>query len=771
MAANTPTTAWHKLALARHQSAAGSWQFIPVDGSDKKVAAAGCTGRHGSALPPTVLQRHLNRPGIQPGVRIPTGVVGIDYDTWHNDQEDTPETQTLWRTLPATWSVGAREPEHATRFYRVPSTWTADSGRTKWSGGELLVHWHRYQMLGQHPTGRLYRLYRPDGTEADPTEWPKVDDLTRLDRDHWQTLIDSDKPQKRPAAKQFTAPPKPPSIFDRALDQLQPIADQLGGTRERTRVHAGKPTTGYTREGSKNRKSYETSFDGTRDERVRFWSKNVIPGADYDDTGNSSYDRLDIACLLAHGYTDQDTRTAMARKVTGTPDPPKKQTQTSSQDGRRETYWIDARENVGLSYITISNEVHEDSDKSPTGWRPLDPGRLTAEIDQYLAKKFPAKKTWRRSHIADIRADIVRKRRPPGATAVAANRSGTIDLDTGVEYPGRLWSNRRIEYTGGQIYVHALPTGRLWHGTGRLPWRWYPQPKTITSPVRQILDAYELDGEEMDYVLGLIGRGLVGGADGGSPLPVLVGNPASGKSTLLRVVARTLAGRVAAIRSITDLASRFGLAEIAAGANTLILDDLADPTGADHQRGQKILNLLADGAEISVERKNRDSITFTPKVSCWLAANQPPLSVKSSVDGTSRRLRIIELDRQFDPLGHDPLNHLDHNDYESLANAAARAWPEWSHTDPPHSITARTRDVLDAGKTPIDRFLDRWSIDRTGHGTSIGLIRDAYQTETGEDITSQALGRSISRRFPTAKSRRQRIDGTQTRVWPITPRQ
>lgn len=431
----------------------------------------------------------------------------------------------------------------------------------------------------------------------------------------------------------------------------------------------------------------------------------------------------------------------------------------------RHEHWLHARQQlINSGYISVAGELHEPAD-TPIGWQPLAPGRATAEARQALETAYTGPFT---GHlIAEAVRDATDQTRPPGAVHIERNRLQTIDLDTGQAHPGTLWANQLITYQHGQIHTRPLPNGRIWAGAGRIPWHWTDQP-TIPTPIADYLHTLGHTDPEISYLTALIGRGLLGADDGGSPLPCLVGPPAGGKTTFLRFIRRIWGGQAINVRTLSDLGSRFGLTGLLNGQRLIILDDLDEDNTPEHRQGKKRANLLADGAPLDIEAKHRNPVTVQTAPSLWLAGNSPPVTIRSANDGTGRRIRILAFDQTFTP-GPDPIDQISDDHISEYASAAAQLWCHWANQPPPDTIMQRTQDVIDAGRNPLDRWLDGWQLTSSGH-TLVSDLVGYYQADTGQTTRGNSLSRAVRRRWPTAASRRIRHDGKQVAVLPIIRR-
>jgi putative DNA primase/helicase len=173
------------LHAARLYLAAG-WSPLPLRRSGprapKGVPPAGftCSGR--MATEADVAGWMAELPGAPVGIRLPDGVMGIDVDAYlpKHGSDTLSELENLLGPLPPAWWSTARDDEiSGIRFYRVPSGMRFP-GKL---GRDVEVIWHGYRFArcwpSLHPTGEVYRWYRPDGSRADG-EVPVVSELPEL---------------------------------------------------------------------------------------------------------------------------------------------------------------------------------------------------------------------------------------------------------------------------------------------------------------------------------------------------------------------------------------------------------------------------------------------------------------------------------------------------------------------------------------------------------------------------------------------------------------
>lgn len=162
------------------------WSPLPLRRSGpqtpKGVPPAGftCSGRMATQADIDAWIEEL--PGAPVGIRPPDNAAGIDVDAY------TPkygaitlaELESQLGPLPPTWWSTARDDEiSGIRFYRVPAGMRFP-GKL---GRDIEVIWHGYRFArcwpSFHPTGEMYRWYKPDGGRA-RGEIPRVCELPEL---------------------------------------------------------------------------------------------------------------------------------------------------------------------------------------------------------------------------------------------------------------------------------------------------------------------------------------------------------------------------------------------------------------------------------------------------------------------------------------------------------------------------------------------------------------------------------------------------------------
>ena len=160
------------------------WHPIPLGKEKgKTLLVTGVSGHNGVDVDDESIFRewadNWSSKGLNLGVRMPVGVVGLDVDCY----EDKPGATTLvefearWGVLPSTWSVTARTDGSRKMFFRVPVGWT--SRGVLGPGVEVIQRHHRYSVAppSVHGSGRV-RALAPDGHDCGqlppPSELPDL---------------------------------------------------------------------------------------------------------------------------------------------------------------------------------------------------------------------------------------------------------------------------------------------------------------------------------------------------------------------------------------------------------------------------------------------------------------------------------------------------------------------------------------------------------------------------------------------------------------------
>lgn len=168
---------------------AGWPAVLPVPSTTKHPPPVGFTGADGTdPTPEQYVQWATTLPGYSIALRMPDGVIGIDVDHYDKGSvqkrggDHIAELEARLGPLPATWVSSARPAPSGIRFYRVP----AGRYRTKLSDSiEIIQRHHRYAVVAPSPhkdAQAEYAWYSPeprDGQMGSP-EVPGPTDLPEL---------------------------------------------------------------------------------------------------------------------------------------------------------------------------------------------------------------------------------------------------------------------------------------------------------------------------------------------------------------------------------------------------------------------------------------------------------------------------------------------------------------------------------------------------------------------------------------------------------------
>ena len=179
---------------------ANGWNPIPLPkGKKAPVLVRGITGYSPDDADPEDFEIWPQRfgPGINLGLRLAEGVIGIDIDDGYPDKhgrikcglETLAYYESLWGKLPPTFRLTARPYETGSgiRLYRVPIGWRGPPQLKAADGSrgdiELIQRHHRFVLAPDslHHTGAPYSLY-DECTEDEIVSGilPPIDELGRL---------------------------------------------------------------------------------------------------------------------------------------------------------------------------------------------------------------------------------------------------------------------------------------------------------------------------------------------------------------------------------------------------------------------------------------------------------------------------------------------------------------------------------------------------------------------------------------------------------------
>lgn len=134
------------------------------------------------------------------GLHLDDGYIGVDVDAYgdHDGANTYQAAIEKWGELPATWaSHSSREDGSRILLFRVPKglKWPNNLNKLVGKGVDMIHTGHRYVMCWPsiHPEGRPYAWTRPDGTEAEPGEFPGLSDLPKLPKSWWRGITSGEK--------------------------------------------------------------------------------------------------------------------------------------------------------------------------------------------------------------------------------------------------------------------------------------------------------------------------------------------------------------------------------------------------------------------------------------------------------------------------------------------------------------------------------------------------------------------------------------------------
>ncbi|GAA11011.1 hypothetical protein GOALK_016_01340 [Gordonia alkanivorans NBRC 16433] len=220
------------------------WHPIPLgdgkrDSKGKTLLEIGVTGHRGvdadsvETLRKWASKHASRRGGLNLGVRMPLGVIGIDVDCYDGKPgaETIAACETQWGKLPATWTLTARTDGSRKLFLRVPDGWVG-VGRLPNGGVELLQRHLRYSVAppSVHHSGNLVRAFGPDGKGCEqlppPEQLPELP-LRWLEglRSDVEDLPVSSSAEGRELRGRFLGGEMAPEVVARINEFLTALAD------------------------------------------------------------------------------------------------------------------------------------------------------------------------------------------------------------------------------------------------------------------------------------------------------------------------------------------------------------------------------------------------------------------------------------------------------------------------------------------------------------------------------------------------------------------
>lgn len=192
------------------------WSPLPLPAKEKFPPPSGYTGAQGIVVDfeqaeawcaPRARAKagNLNYPPHNVAIRLPRNVIGVDLDAYGEKAgaATLDKAEEEWGRLPATWMATSKRNGSGIRLFRVPEGLAWPESLRVFGGGVDLIRWdHRYVVAPPsiHPSGDTYRWVKPDGEDAEPDEFPAVEDLAELPKEWISGLTEGKRWAEREAA-------------------------------------------------------------------------------------------------------------------------------------------------------------------------------------------------------------------------------------------------------------------------------------------------------------------------------------------------------------------------------------------------------------------------------------------------------------------------------------------------------------------------------------------------------------------------------------------
>ncbi len=309
-----------------------------------------------------------------------------------------------------------------------------------------------------------------------------------------------------------------------------------------------------------------------------------------------------------------------------------------------------------------------------------------------------------------------------------------------------------------------------WFATASLPYDWDPDARW-TIGIKFLEEMLPNDPESILLIQEFFGYWISGRTDFHAAL-MLIGEAATGKSTIIEVAKRMLGPENCSFLSLDAFGKQFGLD--ATIGKLLNISDEVGRIGGSTAAG---LKWYVSGQTMTVDRKFLPHTTFEPSARLVIAANQMPKFTDVS-SGVWRRLHIIPMDVEvpYENRNVNLINELTTGQLPAIFNWAleglARLLQQGCFTVNPRgrAITNMARVMMQPHRDYVKECIE---VADEGFLSNTQLIAtyESWCLHNGIDqpITTLELKREVRRQYPTAQdgrrqdktNRQQGIQGVQ----------
>jgi len=196
----------------------------------------------------------------------------------------------------------------------------------------------------------------------------------------------------------------------------------------------------------------------------------------------------------------------------------------------------------------------------------------------------------------------------------------------------------------------------------------------------------------------------------------------NGKSTLFNIMSTVLGKENISNVSIHDLKyGRFQRAGIVDKSYNIYAD-----IDSKALRELGIIKMIISGDPMTMERKNQEGFSYSPKIRLFFSSNQPPIIDEDS-NAVYRRFMLVEFPVEFRK--HDPLFEKKFEDeYEGIMSLLVRLAVWLYHTKKLRYLQSpeELRVIWDLKSNPISKFMDDMLIRTPGGSVEHGDLYSAY---------------------------------------------